>query len=190
AQHIRSKEQPMRRIVFLSSMLTLVVTMSLVGLSLRADARQAASATAEAGFGGTWRVTVTEATGRVFPVLSSYLADGTTFHSSPPSQPAAPGSPFAVVFSGTGHGLWEQTGEQTSAVTFDVLTSDEAGGATGRLTVSGTQQLGPDGDTFAGEYVITVKDPTGAAIATFPTTAEGVRMVIEPPTTPDATPDA
>ena len=146
-------------------------------------------ATADSGFVGTWRVIVTNPDGSAFPVLSSYLADGTALHAGPVSQPAAPGSPSAVVLQSTGLGVWEVTGAETSSVTFEVLTGDERGNFLGRLTISGVQTLDPGGDSFTGRYVVAVTDPAGNVVATVPTTATGERMRVElPPAlgTPDA----
>ena len=179
----------MHRIVTLGPVLALV-GLALGGLAFQAVAHEGTPPAAASGFVGGWRVTVTDPTGQTFPVLSTYGADGTTLHSGRASQPAAPGAPHAVDFNATGHGAWAPTGPTTAAVTFEVLNSDERGSFLGTLTISGVQRLGPDGDTFTGEYVITVRDPAGNVVAEIPTTAEGRRIVVEPagrPRTP-ATP--
>ena len=139
------------------------------------------SSTASSGLVGTWRVVVTNPDGSTFPVLSSFMADGTTIHAGPISQPAAPSSPNAVVFQSVGNGVWEETGAGASAVTFELLTGDERGTFLGRLTVAGVQTLSQDGDSLTGHYVITVTDPTGKTIAEFPTTATGERMLLAVP---------
>src|SRR5262249_46245768 len=115
------------------------------------------------------------------PVLSTYLADGTTIHAGPISTPAAPGSPNAIVFQSTGTGVWEATGIETSSVTFELLTGDEHGAFLGRVTVGGVQQLAPDGDSFTGHYVVSVTDPTGKTVAEIPTSAKGERMRLAVP---------
>jgi predicted ester cyclase len=146
------------------------------GLVLQLTAEATPTTTAGSGLVGTWRVVVTNPNGSSFSVLSSFMADGTTIHTGPISQPAASGSPNAVVFQSAGNGVWEENGPETSALTFELLTSDERGTVLGRLTVAGVQTLSPDGNSLTGQYVITITDPTGKTVAEFPTTATGERM--------------
>jgi len=146
-----------------------------------ADTQAAKVTTAESGFVGTWRVVVTNPDGSAFPVLASFLADGATIHEGPITQPAAPGAPNAVVFQSAGNGVWEATGETSSALTFEVLTGDERGTFLGRVTVGGVQTLDPGEDSFTGRYVITISDPTGEIVAEIPTTAQGERMHLAVP---------
>jgi hypothetical protein len=179
----------MRRVGIFGSTFVAVVIIAAVIQGLGARAHSDTAATAASGFVGSWRVTVTNSDGSTFPVLSSYMADGTTVHDGPISQPAAPGSPYAVRFQSAGNGVWEATGAETSTVTFEVLTGDERGDFLGRVTVSGVQTLDPSGVSFTGRYVITITDPGGNVVATVPTTAKGERMQIEVPTFP-GTPEA
>jgi hypothetical protein len=171
----------MRSSVLFGAIVVALVALTAVATAVGVRAQSDQSATAGSEFVGTWRVHVAQADGSSFPVLSTYLSDGTTLHAGPISQPALPGSPSAVLLQSTGHGVWEATGTETSAVTFEVLTGDERGTFLGRLTISGVQTLDSGGDSFTGRYVIIVTDPTGTVVATVPTTATGERMRVELP---------
>ena len=146
--------------------------------NLARNARPGSAATpSDAGPVGSWRLTVVGIPGfPAFPVVVSYHADGTAASIGLPSQPAAPGSPNALVFNATGVGSWVATGPNASAFSFDVLNADEQGRYLGRLTVTGTQRLSDDGTTLTTEQVLTVTDPDGKVLASFPATATGTRI--------------
>ena len=151
------------------------------GFAFATDARAETGASDEQGFVGAWQVSVTGIPGAPsFPVVISLLADGVAIASGSPAQPAAAGAPNRPVLNATGHGAWEPTGPDACALTFVVLNADEQEAFLGTLTVRGTQQLAPGGAAFTGSYVLTVSDPTGAEIASFPTTAQGTRIGVEP----------
>jgi hypothetical protein len=181
----------MRRSVSFGSLVLALVALAAVANAAGLRARSDHAAIAGSGFVGTWRVLVTQGDGTSFPVLSTFLADGTTLQSGPIAQPAGPGAPSSVRLQSTGHGVWEATGDGTSSVTFEVLIGDEHGAFVGRLTISGVQTLDPSGDSFTGRYILSVTDPTGGVVASIPTTATATRMRVElPPSvgTPEATP--
>lgn len=183
----------MRRIMVLASIIVSFLMVAEVAWGGGTRAQSNNPTTAVSGFVGTWRVVVTNPDGSTHPVLSSFMADGTTIHSGPISQPAAPGSVNAVIFQSAGNGVWEETATGTASVTFEVLTGDEKGNLLGRVTVVGVQTLASDGQSFVGRYDITISDPAGTTVATFATTASGERMRVQVPSpvaSPRATPVA
>ena len=91
------------------------------------------------------------------------------------------------------HGVWEASGERESRATFVGLNTDDHGNFLGSATISGTQRLSEDGQSYIGEYLVTVMNPSGAVVAAIPGTAKAVRIIMEPvplPGTPGATPPA
>ncbi|MEA2595448.1 MAG: hypothetical protein QOF01_1917 [Thermomicrobiales bacterium] len=173
----------MRRIAMIGSMFLMMVAV-VVSTERFGAAQDNAAGNDGTALVGTWRVMVTQADGIGYPVMSTFMADGTAIHDGLPAQPAVPGAPYKVSIGGTGHGVWEATGEGSSAITFELLNSDENGNYLGRLTVSGTQELSADGESFTGQFVITITDPAGAVIAAIPTTAVATKMHLEQPALP------
>ena len=104
----------MRRTIMLG---TFVVALSVLTAAAAVGSTRAwseDSATASSGLVGTWRVVVTNPDGSTFPVLSSFMADGTTIHAGPiSSRPRRlPPMPSSSNRSATGSGRKQAPGHR------------------------------------------------------------------------------
>lgn len=138
---------------------------------------------------GSWRVALSFADGRTIGGLATHGADGTVVGSGLPVQPSPPGAAPGVVFSSLGHGSWEATGADTANITIVHLRANAEGQFLGTLTARQSVTVSADGESFSGELVSTLADPTGAEIATFAATLQATRIVAEAPAS-GATPEA
>jgi hypothetical protein len=178
----------MRRISVLHS----VPAVALVGLLAagRAPATTTQDATPPAGGAGvvgSWRVVVGGVSGRTYPALITFAADGTMTVSEPPVLPAPPGAPYAQLRFSGGHGAWASSGERAAAITFDLLAADETGNPLGAFTVRGTVEVDMDGRRWDGGWDAVVTDPAGNVGPAFAGTFSGTRITVEPPGTPPPT---
>jgi len=105
-------------------------------------------------------------------------ADGTLISSPLPVEPQL-GSPDAVLFVSSGHGVWETTGPDTGRCTFVGMAANGQGHPFGSATINSTATLGPDGQSFAGSYHATISDPEGSIMATEDGTVKATRIVVE-----------
>jgi hypothetical protein len=164
-----------------------VLLASRTGLS---NAQDEPSGPARQDFVGSWRLIITSQGRPPISTLATFTSDGTLSAAIPPVMPARPGSPYKLLFTSTGHGVWIGSGESSAAITFVVLRRDEQGNDLGTTTFRGTWQVGKDGQAVSGPFTATIADPTGKAVSTFTGTVEGSRIAVEAMGTPAATPGA
>jgi hypothetical protein len=140
------------------------------------------------GFVGSWRITVFEPDGPPTLALATFGADGTLVTAEHPvvTPPIAPG----VVFTSSGHGAWEATGQDTIVLTYVGLGSLGQGSLFGTVTIRAGATLDAGGERFSGEFIATISDPDGPALATIPGTLQATRIVAEAPQMPAAQPPA
>ncbi|MDP9367176.1 MAG: hypothetical protein M3Q03_02690 [Chloroflexota bacterium] len=169
----------MRRASVLVSLLA-VVLVGLVAVSRIAGDTVAQEATPAAGGGhpiiGTWRVFLEGLPG--VHGLLTHAADGTMVSSDPITSPDPSGG--GVVFLSAAHGVWEATGPDTAAYTFQQLVADANGHLAVVVTVRGERQVSADGQTFTSAYAYSVADPAGAVLDAGGGTVRGERMTVEP----------
>lgn len=139
-----------------------------------------ATMTEQLGFVGSWLVRFFEDDGPPTLGLATVGADGTVVTAEHPvvTPPIAPGP----VITSSGHGAWKAIGPNTAVVTFVGLGSYAEGILFGTVTANATIMLAPDGQTFDGDVVFTVADPTGTTLETFPGRFQATRIVAEIPT--------
>lgn len=145
-------------------------------------------------FVGAWWFTVVSV---ALPSLGTFTADGNFILSNLPTEPLYEGAPFDILLLGGGYGVWETTGEDTAAFTYVYLYADDTGAFQSSTTISGTLELGADGQTLSGEYAFQVNQPDGTLLHADRGTIEATRISIvpmdelaPPPGTPAATPAA
>ena len=117
---------------------------------------------------GAWML-VDEANPGSAPFLASFSSDGIYIQTDA---------------AGTGYGAWEATGPSSAAVTFVIQLSDDEGGDAGRVTIRATGEVGPDGQTFTGEYTIEFVGGGAPPGEHGPGSVTGTRIVVEPMGTP------
>jgi hypothetical protein len=135
------------------------------------------------GFVGSWQLTISPVQGTPAVGLATFGAEGALVTSVLPVEPS-PGAPGGVVFVSAGHGAWEATGPDTATFTFVALGANGQGIPDGTGTIRASIALGPDGQTFSGEYVATMADPAGNTVATEQGTVPAKRIVAEAPGLP------
>jgi hypothetical protein len=130
-------------------------------------------------FVGSWRMTFFEAAGPPTLGLATFGADGTVVTAEHPvvTPPIAP----EVVFTSSGHGVWQPTGPDTAIVTFVSLGSTGQGTPFGTVTARSNIRVGWDGQTFSGHVVWTIADRDGNPLANCPGTFQATRIVAEAP---------
>jgi hypothetical protein len=138
-------------------------------------------------FVGAWRLTSQTPSG-TSESLITFTDDGTVLFSGRPVAPTGGDPP--VVFIGTGHGAWEQTGPDIAAASFVVFITDGEGNFLWVVTDSVEMTLDPDGASWSGPYSSTTADPAGNILNVSPGTAEARRITVQPLATPAATPAA
>jgi hypothetical protein len=102
-----------------------------------------------------------------FPAPSLFTADGFTIFIFPITDLGPQGPFFQTGFTGT----WEPDGPQRGHFTGVQLLSDANGTFTGSVTVDGYPVVSEDGQTFiddGSKVVVTIRDPSGAVVASFP----------------------
>lgn len=131
---------------------------------------------------GSWRMTVFEADGPPTLALATCGADGTLVMAEHPvvTPPGAPG----LIFTSSGHGAWAATGPDTAMLTFVVLGSDQQGNLFAVASFQVAITLNSGGQTFTGQFSVTLDDASGHTMTTFHGTVEGRRIVAEPPGVP------
>lgn len=133
--------------------------------------------TASDGFVGAWWFTdVTLG----IPSLGSFTADGNFILSPLPAEPLYEGAPFEILLLSGGHGVWEATGEDTADFTYVYLYADDTGAFQSSTTISGTLELGADGQTLSGEFAFQVSQPDGTVVHADRGAIEGTRISIIP----------
>ena len=179
----------MRRASVLALVLVAVlVALPTVGRPVARLGAQDATPAAGAGIVGSWRITVAAndpTMGRPpGPALATFFADGTMMGSGPPVVLLPSWAPFPKAIVSAGHGVWEATGPQSVAYTFELLMSEEGGTAYAVITISGTGELDASGDAFASDYSVTVVGQIRGLLATATGTLSGERIAVEPMATP------
>ena len=164
-------------------MIVAVVLLGVAGIGIQPTAGiDAATPGAEGtGFVGSWRVAVSPEQGPPEVSFGTFNAEGTLVTAVSPVLPAPPDAPSPVVFTSAGHGAWEETGADTARITFVLLTADAQGTPLGTATVRGHLTLSADAQSFRGEVVRTLTDPTGTTLMTGPAMVEGTRILAEAP---------
>jgi hypothetical protein len=119
------------------------------------------------------------------------------------ADPAQPGSVFAYVvfhadgtridvnqFSGTGVGVWRATGERTgeSMIKFQNISPKWGGFVPGTATVWSSFTVDENGDAFALEDVVELRQADGTVVALFPSGGILTRLVVELTPVPFGTP--
>ena len=176
----------------LAAVLSIVVVAAafVVSYTAQTSASQEQGGSEALGFVGSWRVEVSIPGQGGYAGLATYMADGTTIHSRSLAQQGPQG---AILLISPAHGVWEAAGDYEIRTTFVGLNTDDQGNFLGSARISGTQRLSADGQSYTGEYVVTIMDPAGAVMASIPGTATAVRINVEPvtsPGTPAASPAA
>jgi hypothetical protein len=179
----------MRRLAVVLS-IVVVAAAFVVTYTAQTSASQEQADTGASGFVGSWSVEVSIPGQGGYAGLATYMADGTTIHSRTLAQPTQQGG---ILLISPAHGVWEASSDREIGTTFVGLNTDDQGNFLGSASISGTQRLSPDGQSYTGEYVVTIMDPTGAVVASIPGTAAAVRINVESatvPGTPAASPAA
>jgi len=131
---------------------------------------------------GSWRFVVSQQAGRGQPALLTFGADGTVVVSDPPVSSDQGG----ITYNSAGHGVWQASGSDGFAFTFEELESTAQGGTASDLTVDATGTLDPSGTSMSGQFVVTVQGPDGTVYAQLPGTFTGDAIQVEPMPSPDA----
>ena len=176
---------------FLAIMLLSIVAIAAVRSS-EAGASQADVETADHPLVGSWNVVVSGVAGQPpAPALATYAADGTVLQSNRAVQPAPEGAASSLIFNSAGHGAWTPTGDRTAVATIAILRSGDDGMLLGTLTAHADIEVAEDGNSYTAESTITMTNPEGDVVQTFPITIEATRITAEPMGTPiPATPGA
>ena len=131
------------------------------------------------GLVGSWWMTFIEEEGPPTRALFTLGADGTLITSEHPvvTPPGAPG----VIFTSSGHGVWNPIDSTEANFTYIGLGSDGKGKLFAIVTFSGSLTLDSAGQSLSGEFAATIADPDGATLATFPMRTKGTRIVVASP---------
>lgn len=174
----------MRRLSPLAALLLAAVAAFALVLNLAPLRTGAQPGTPMAGkaFVGVWRLTAIEPGNPPLPALATFAADGTLLNSDPPVSPGSGGEP--ITFNSGGHGVWQQRGPTTAALTFVQLITDGQGHFLGTTTISAQVTLGADGNALHGPFSVTAADPGGKTIFQGTGTVQATRITVQPMTTP------
>lgn len=169
---------PMLRVVASLAAMLVIFTAG----SIHASAQD--TATADHPIVGTWQVFLGDD-----PHVHGFLthhADGTMTSSDPVTTPLAPGA-----FVSAAYGVWEATGPNTIAYTYQGFTSDAEGNVTGIVTVSGVREVSADGQSFGGNGSYQLTDVEGNVLLVAPADdVRGQRVTVAPMALPVASPEA
>jgi hypothetical protein len=102
-----------------------------------------------------------------FPTPALFSADGFMMGILPITDLGPQGTIFQTGLTGT----WEPEGPQRGHFTSVNVLSDANGTFTGSVTVDGYPVVSEDGQTFiddGSKVIITIRDPSGAVVASFP----------------------
>lgn len=135
-------------------------------------------------FVGSWRLTVSSPGSPSTQSLTTITADGTLLDSDQPVSPGGGGFPTTV--SSTGHGVWQQIGTGTAAISFVELVTDTQGTFLATVTINAQVTLSADGNAFGGPYTVTGVDPKGKVLFQGTGTVQATRITIQPMGTPTA----
>lgn len=139
---------------------------------------------------GSWRVEVeVVAEGQpplTLPNLASFTADGVVLVSAPSLLPELPGAGAPAELFGTGHGAWAATGEDRAEVVFAFLVVDERGEVASVNTVRGHLEVAADGDSYLGEFDLSIASAAGDERATASGTWRAARIAVGAAATPTA----
>lgn len=162
------------------ALLIVICLVSLPALGSQAGAQGAD--TASHPIVGTWQVMLGDDP-HIHGLLTHH-ADGTMTSSDPVTMSAEQG---LVVYQSGAHGVWESTGPNTIAYTYQQLNTDADGNVVGVVTVSGTREVSADGQSFGGAGMYQLADPDGNVLFSAPAPdVRGTRVTVIPmaPATP------
>jgi hypothetical protein len=177
----------MRRVPFFAALLPIAAAIVLGSAPLRTGAQTGTPSATDNGFVGAWRLTFDTPLGPSQSLLT-VMADGTVLFSGQPVKPAAEVIP--VTFISAGHGVWEQTGPTTAAITWVGLVTNGEGNLLASATDSVEANLGAGGNVWSGSYSATVADPSGQVLYVGGATVRATRITVQPLATPPGTPTA
>ncbi len=118
---------------------------------------------------GTWQATVNR--GPLPPLTSLH-----TFS----SDHAMIESGSDTLFRSPGYGVWQYVGNRTYATTMVMHRFSPAGDPIGSITVNANRRVSPDGETYVGVGINTVRDLNGNIVGGGRSTVVGRRMHVEP----------
>jgi hypothetical protein len=170
-------------IAFLAPLLAVVAALVLGPAQYRVGAQTGTPPAAGQGFVGAWRLTFDTPAGSSQSLLT-ITADGTVLFSGQPVKPADGGIP--VTFISAGHGVWQQTGTSTAAITWVGFVSDGEGTHLATVTDSVQATLDAGGEAWSGSYSATVADPDGNILYVGGATVQATRITVQPLATPAA----
>lgn len=148
-------------------------------------ARASTPSPTHSGFIGAWRLTFETPLGPSESLLT-IMPGGTLLFSGQAVKPASEAAP--VTFISAAHGVWEETGARTGAMTWIGMVSDAEGNLLAIVTDSAQATLSPDGNTWEGVYQAAVADPSGNVLYEGNGTVRATRITVQLPATPRATP--
>jgi hypothetical protein len=114
------------------------------------------------------------------PGVLVLASDGHVTYTGLPVQPAGASGPNSLVFSSPGQGVWATTGDRAFTFEMDINQADELGDNVGTLTLRGSGQVSPDGQSIDSTGNAAIADPAGNVLATLPFSARGSRMAVSP----------
>ena len=147
--------------------------------SSSAKGQEGVSAPAAHPLVGSWLVAV-DVEGNPplrLPNLASFTADGVVVVAAPTLLPELPGSTSRNLFS-SGHGAWTATSAQAADVRFLFLVVDEGGNPVSLNVIDGQVQIGDDGETYTGEYTLTIHPASGEAESSASGTWRATRIAV------------
>ena len=118
---------------------------------------------------GTWQATVSRGPLPPLTSLHTFSSDQTMIESGSDS-----------LFRSPGYGVWRYIGNRTYATTMVMHRFSPAGDHIGSITVNANRRVSPDGETYVGVGINTVRDLSGNVIGGGRSTVAGRRMHVEP----------
>ena len=165
-----------RKRFFLGAVLSIVLgAMVTVGTISAADGQDAREQGSPFGdlFGrndivGTWEATVNRGPLPPLRSLHSFSSDHTMIESGSDS-----------LFRSPGFGVWQYIGDRTYATTMVMHRFSPAGDPIGSITVNANRRVSPDGESYVGVGINTVRDLNGNVVGGGRSTVVGKRMHVE-----------
>ena len=117
---------------------------------------------------GTWEATVNRGPLPPLRSLHSFSSDHTMIESGSDS-----------LFRSPGFGVWQYIGDRTYATTMVMHRFSPAGDPIGSITVNANRRVSPDGESYVGVGINTVRDLNGNVVGGGRSTVVGKRMHVE-----------
>ena len=117
---------------------------------------------------GTWEATVSRGPLPSLKSLHSFSSDHTMIESGSDS-----------LFRSPGYGVWQYIGDRTYATTMVMHRFSPAGDHIGSITVNANRRVSPDGESYVGVGINTVRDLNGNVVGGGRSTVVGKRMHVE-----------